>query len=171
MARAQKRSNKPSREKTTKKLKNDMRQHVLQKICKELYDSSQMNGSKKPYGSVAKIVNDMKADFPWMNRDVVNYAFKVYKGKMAESAAASDADSRTASGSGDTVASSKPKKAGRPVGSTKINKFKKDVAIRLCLDEVAVKYHDVRKASRARGNHAKKKTLRLIIGEAKKSMG
>ena len=175
MARARKRTNTTTRENTTKKLKNDMRQAVLEKICKELYDSSEKNGSKKPYGSVAKIVNDMKTDFPWMNRDVVNYAFKLYKGKMTSDNTATEGNTGSTSGSGDTpnddAASSERKKVGRPVGTTKVNKFKKDVAIRLCLDEAAMKYHNVRKDSRARGSHAKKKSLRRIIEEVKKKYG
>ena len=73
----------------------------------------QRNSNKKPYGSVAKIVKDMKTDFPWMNRDVVNYAFKKYQNEK-----------RKTSGSENIDAPSQ-KKGGRPVGTTLENKLKK----------------------------------------------
>ena len=165
MARGRKRQNKTTKETTSKKLKNDMRQAVLDKICKELYESSEKNGRKKPYGSVAKIVNDMKTDFPWMNRDVVNYAFKTYKERME---APADSEGRTAASENDVVAAPQQKKSGRPVGSTLLNKFKKDVATRLCLDEVAIRYHRMREQARALGKQGKKKGLSDIITEVKK---
>ena len=166
MARGRKRPNKITRETTSKKLKNDMRQAVLDKICKQLYESSEKNGRKKPYGSVAKIVKDMKTDFPWMNRDVVNYAFKMYKEKM--DAPSDNEDGAAADGNAvNDVVELQQKKSGRPVGSTLLNKLKKDVAARLCLDEISIRYHNMREQARAVGRQAKKKGLREIIREVK----
>ena len=144
-----------------------MRQAVLDKICKQLYESSENNGRKKPYGSVAKIVKDMKTDFPWMNRDVVNYAFKIYKEKMDAPSDNEECAAADGNAANDVVPELQQKKSGRPVGSTLQNKFKKDVATRLCLDEISIRYHNMRDEARAVGRQAKKKGLREIIGEVK----
>jgi len=129
MARGRKRQNKSTRERTTKKLKNDIHQAVLEKICKELHESSERNLSKKPYSSVAKIVKDMETDFPWMNRGVVNYAFKIYKEKMnTPDSGTADNEGRTSASENtenDLVAATSQKKCGLPVGTTLINKLKK----------------------------------------------
>ena len=53
-------------------MKHEMREHVLDKICADLLNETENNNGKKKYGSISKIVKEMKMDFPWMNRDVVN---------------------------------------------------------------------------------------------------
>ena len=58
-----------------------MRQYVLNKICVDLV-AEKKNGRNK-YGLVSKFVSEMKGDFPWITRDVVNYALKVYEKKQS----------------------------------------------------------------------------------------
>ena len=71
----------------------------------------------------------MKTDFPWMNRDVVNYAFKIYKQKMNKpDSGTSDNEERTSASENnenDLLAAPSQKKGGRPFGTTLINKLKK----------------------------------------------
>ena len=91
MVRGRKRLSKAITSKATVKKKNEMKQYLLNKICgADLLAESNMKNGKKKYGSVAKVVNDMKGDFPWLSRDVINYALKVYK-KQQQSNAVSDA--------------------------------------------------------------------------------
>ena len=164
MAGGPKWQNKSTSAGTNKKLKNDIRQAVLDKICKELYESSQRNSNKKPYGSVAKIVKDMKTDFPWMNRDVVNYAFKKYQNEKRKTSGSEDIDNNL-------VAAPTQKKGSRPVGTTMVNKLKKEVATRLCLDQIAIEYHSMRKDARADGRKAERGTFTSIVKRAKEKYG
>ena len=71
------------------------------------------------------MVKDMKTDFPWMNRDVVIYAFKIYKEKIDAPPDNEEYTAADGNAVNDVVPKLQQKKSGRPVGSTLLNKFKK----------------------------------------------
>ena len=142
MARGRKRRNNIVKEKTTKKLKHDMKEHVLDKICADLVHDTEKNNGRKRYGSVAKIVKEMKTDFPWMNRDIVNYALKVYIQKRKNNCTENVDEEEKAPSTDSTVVNLEPdqNKGGRPVGTTASNKLQKDVKICLSLNGMAIEY-------------------------------
>ena len=49
----------------------------LDQDCAQLAKATDKNKGRKPYGHVAKLVNDMKNDYPWKTRHTVNCAFKL----------------------------------------------------------------------------------------------
>ena len=58
------------------------RAKLLNDVCKELYYADLMSPTgKMPYGEVAKIIKDLKEDNPWLNRNIVNFAFKKFRAK------------------------------------------------------------------------------------------
>ena len=44
----------------------------------ELYESSEHNGGRKPYGAVAAMVNDLKDVCPWISRYTINFAYSKF---------------------------------------------------------------------------------------------
>jgi len=58
------------------------RAKLLNEVCKELDYAVLMSPTgKMPYGEVAKIIKGLKEDNPWLNRNVVNFAFKKFRAK------------------------------------------------------------------------------------------
>lgn len=124
MAKPKRGRKKATKKKSSVKLKDDIRRVILDKICSDLSKKCKDNGGRKPYGAVAKLVNDMKKDCPWINRDIVNYSFKVYEMKMK----AGPVEDSGSTGDDPSVTDgvSEIKKVGRPTGSTdKKNMMKK----------------------------------------------
>ena len=72
-----------SKEKTAKKFKKKIRQVVLGTVCDRLAEITKKG--RKPYGEVSKIVKDMKSDYPWLKRHVVDYAFRMHQKKVDNS--------------------------------------------------------------------------------------
>ena len=59
-----------------------MKIDISTKVCKELDYAVLMSPTgKMPYGEVAKIIKGLKEDNPWLNRNVVNFAFKKFRAK------------------------------------------------------------------------------------------
>ncbi len=67
------------RSKSWAKTNRDRRSKLLNEVCRELlYTVSTSPNGKMPYGEVAKVVKNLKNDNPWINRNVINFAFKKY---------------------------------------------------------------------------------------------
>ena len=116
MAKPKRGRKKATKKKSSVKLKDDIRRVILDKICSDLSKKCKDNGGRKPYGAVAKLVNDMKKDCPWINRDIVNYSFKVYEMKMKAGPVEDSGSIRDDPSVTGCV--SEPKKVGRPTGLT-----------------------------------------------------
>ena len=71
-----------TRNKLWAKTNEERRAKLLNDVCKELDYAVLMSPTgKMPYGEVAKIVKDLKEDNLWLNRNVVNFAFKKFQPK------------------------------------------------------------------------------------------
>ena len=139
---------------------------ILDKICSDLSKKCKDNGGRKPYGAVAKLVNDMKKDCPWINRDIVNYSFKVYEMKMK----AGPVEDSGSTGDDPSVTDgvSEIKKVGRPTGSTDKKKYDEKTRLRLAMDDMAIEFDSIRKDAHKKNLYVAKGTLKNIIKKYKK---
>jgi len=92
---------------------------------------------RKPYGEVSKIVTEMKSEYPWINRHVVNNSFNIYQQNMAKEGLSVEEESETDD-------SLEVKKASRPSGTTAEARLKKETVIYLAHYSMAIEY-DARK--------------------------
>ena len=98
------------RSKSWAKTNRDRMSKLLNEVCRELlYTVSTSPNGKMPYGEMAKVVKSLKNDNPWINRNVINFAFKKYvkqekeeEGKVV-ALGASVVDTNTSSSSSKTV--------------------------------------------------------------------
>ena len=63
---------------SSSKRETEAKKLVLDKCCLELYESSEQNGGRKPYGAVAAMVNDLKDVCPWISRYTINFAYSKF---------------------------------------------------------------------------------------------
>ena len=109
----------------------------------------------------------MKGDLPWVSRDMINYALKVYK-KQQQSNAISDA---TVAAPADDASEPEQKKGGSPVGMTASNKLQKDVLYRLCLDDIAIEYDTEKRNADKLGKRVATGYLKRLITKHKNRYG
>ena len=159
--------------KVATKRKNSMRQYVLNKICVDLVADEEQNNGRKQYGSVSKVVKEMKRDFPWITRDVVNYALKVHKKKTCAVVDSNSVvvDSNSVTSVGDDNSGLERKKGGRPVGTTSSNQLRKDVSYRFCLDDIAIEFDSEKRKASALGKYVPSGCLKRIIKKHKRKYG
>ena len=145
---SRKRKNPVAKQKSTKKLKLNLRKAVLDEVCAQLAEATEKNDGKKPYGFVAKLVNDMKHDYPWITRHTINYAFKLYVIDKSKEKNSSSVESVGGADSDPTSDSAPRNKGGRPRGSSYNAKFERDEATRLAQDSMAIEYDQKRKEAK-----------------------
>ena len=163
---AGKRSNSVAKQKSTKKLKLSLRKAVLDQVCAQLDNVTEKNKGRKPYGHVAKLVNDMKQDYPWITRHTVNYAFELYKRASSKEKNASVESAIDSSDTESGVACRN--KGGRPRGSTDNAKFEREEAIRLAQDSMAIEYDEKRKEAKRIGRKVENGCLEKIVKKWKR---
>ena len=67
-----------------KKVARDTQRILLATLCKCIFDVSENNEGKLPYGYMKKIVDENKKQLTWITRDTVNSAYKRYKKSILE---------------------------------------------------------------------------------------
>ena len=66
------------KQKTCTKIKKHAKYAVLKSICVEVNEAAKKNGNRNPYGLVKKMLEDMSKDYPWLNRNVINFSYEKY---------------------------------------------------------------------------------------------
>ena len=159
-----------SKQKSAKKLKLNLRKAILDQDCAQLAKVTDKNKGRKPYGHVAKLINDMKNDYLWKTRHTVNCAFKLYERDSSREKNVSSVDSSTfveeQSDAGSRSASRN--KGGRTKGSTDNAKFKRGEAIRLAQDSMAIEFDEKRKVAKRLGRKVENGCLEKIIKKWKR---
>ena len=64
--------------KTCTKIKKIAKYAVLKSICLEINESVIKNSRRKPYGLVKKMSEEMLQDYPWLNRNVINFSYEKF---------------------------------------------------------------------------------------------
>ena len=145
-----------TRSKSWAKTNQDRRLKLLNEVCRTLYYTVSTAPNKKmPYGEVAKVVRSLKEDNPWINRNVINFAFKKYMNqkKEEESSGALDATSSTKTVSTDTTKSTNTNTViiGRPKGVTNLKKQHEREVVIAAKNEITQSYLEMKKKCSEQG--------------------
>ena len=143
-----------TRSKSWSKTNQLRRVKLLNEVCKELHYALLMSPTgKMPYGEVAKIIKGLKEDNPWLNRNVVNFAFKKFQAKKKKNAALME-DGKSV-GTSRTECSSPsvtPKPSvGRPKGLTNLVKYHMKEVFMAAKNEITSEYHQEKQKKHAKG--------------------
>ena len=123
----------------------------------ELYVSSEQNDGRKPYGTVAAMVNDLKDVYPWISRHTINFAYNKF---LELKDTALDLEKL-----GDVQVP--PSQGGWPSGTTKDTKIELKSRIRQCLNACASEFHEEKNIVKRDGKYLKTGCLYEIIKKQK----
>ena len=123
----------------------------------ELYETTEKNDWRKPYGIVAEIVNDGKSVCPWISRHTINFAY----GKLIATKEKTFEEE-----SPDVIGT--PNLGGQPIGSTKEAKAELKSRLRDYLNACALEFHEEKNIAKRDGKYLKKGCLTEIMKEQKK---
>ena len=157
-----------TRHKTPTKVdrENEAKQLVLDKCCKDIEEASLKLDGRKPYGIVAEMVKDLKGVCPWINRHVINFAYKKYVKKKEDDLKKFDLiDLPDLEVPVPETSTLKP--AGRPNGTTNDAKYSLKLRIRECRNAAAAEFHEQKNIAKSNGKYVKKGCLEKIIKEQK----
>ena len=60
-----------------KQASKELKNAFLEKVCREIeYATTFSLNGKIPYGFITKIMNETKDEEPWINRNIINFAYK-----------------------------------------------------------------------------------------------
>ena len=150
------------------------RAKLLNEVCKELdYAVLTSPTGKMPYSEVAKIIKGLKEDNPWLNRNVVNFAFKKFRAKKKKNVdlfedGKSAETSRTECSS--PSANQKPS-VGRPKGLTNLVKHHMKEVIMAAKNEITSEYHQEKEKQHAKGEKLPDGWLKNKISSVCKKRG
>ena len=147
-----------TRSKSWDKTNRERRSKLLNEVCRELfYTASTSPNGKMPYGEVAKVVQSLKTDNPWINRIVINFAFKKYakqkkeEGKVVASGALvvdTDTTSSTTKTVSAATVSTKNTVIGRP---TNLKKQHEREVVTAAKNEITHDYLKMKKEHKEKG--------------------
>ena len=131
------------------------REVLLKQICEEMLyaQSTSASGQKVPWGTVTRIINESKDDFPWLNRNIINFAYKKYLEKIHKQDALS-----TTSTSPSTLSS-----GGRPKGQTNLLKHHRKETILAAKNEITELYKNEKEKRKEIGQKLPRGWLKQII--------
>ena len=122
-----------------KKASIELRRKFLDEVCTDMYNTLQSSKSKKlPWGYVTNILNEAKAQEPWITKNKINFAFKKFCAKRdLEETAAVELDS-----SKSVTTINKPCTGGRPKGSTIVNQHHYKETLAAAKNEIYALYQN-----------------------------
>ena len=98
-----------------KQASKDLKNAFLDKVCREIdYAATSSVNGKIPYGFITKIMNKTKDEQPWINRNMINFAWKKFCERKKDSKVPAPVTED------DSSSNALPSKAkgGRPKGTT-----------------------------------------------------
>ena len=168
--------------------KNEMqiRKAALETFCKSIHEAAQSNNGKLPYRYMTKFIQENKRTCPWLNRDIINSAFSRYKKKMSNPGTHSEGPTSEILVASKSVQSLKTSisdltsdsqtstriesrtKGGRPVGSSIVNKRKRQEAIVMMKNDIAREYKSEVDEAKGKSRRVRNGLLEEIIQRHKK---
>ena len=140
----------------------ELRELVLQSVCKDIHEAEISNGGRAPYGFVKEIVENMKDDHPWVTRNTIRHALEKYKFKLKETALQRERDE---------AARAQYNTGGRPKGTTKLSKREFEVNLIHCKNEITDEYQSALNDAKALGACVRKGFMDQLIREKKLAHG
>ena len=139
------------------------REVLLKQICEEMLyaQSTSASGQKVPWGTVTRIINESKEDFPWLNRNIINFAYKKYLENINKQDALSTTSAST------TTSSS----GGRPKGQTNLLKHHRKETILAAKNEITELYINEKEKRKGLGQKLPRGWLKQSIEDVCKKRG
>ena len=147
-----------TRNKSVTKREHEARKAVLNTCCLDLDDATKSNSGIKPYGMVSQMVLELKSSCPWISRDIINYAYKMFLDSKKK-----DEELKKASQPSITTTSDPQSKGGRPLGTTDTAKFNQKRITMSYLDAIAHEFHEQKNVAKREGRNVKKGCIERII--------
>ena len=122
-----------------KQASKDLKNAFLEKVCREIdYAAATSINGKIPYGLITKIMNETKDEQPWINRNIISFAYKIFckrkKSEKPETEADIPSDALPAKSKG-----------GRPKGTTHLLKHHLKESALAAKNEITCMYHEKKK--------------------------
>ena len=127
---------------------------MLDQCCRDLVASVKKNVGRKPYGEVSKIVRDLKGVCPWINRHVIDFAFKKFIKTQAKSIT-----SPVVKEYSHDVPETSTRPRGRPTGTTDSDKLQHKYNVARAYDTVAIEYYQEKIIALNKGKNLKRGCL------------
>lgn len=115
-----------------KEASRELRSKFLERVCTDMFSTMKSSKTKKlPWGYVTNILNEAKAQEPWITKNKINFAFKKFclKRNLEEIEPVLDS-----SKSVKTI--NKPCTGGRPKGSTIVNQYHHKLTLAAAKNEI-----------------------------------
>ena len=133
-----------------KEATKELRKSFLEKICMEIDSAVRASeNGKVPYGFVTKIINETKAEEPWINKNIISFAWKKFCGRNDTK----DAGRITDNQHDDSSKKSSRSKGGRPKGTTLLMKRHLKESVIAAKNEITSMYHEERKQYKKKGEN------------------
>ena len=113
------------------------------------------------------MVRDLKGVCPWINRHVIDFAFK----KFSETQAKLITTPRVEEDGCGVVETTSTKTPGRPAGTTDADKLKHKHRVAKAHDTADIEYHNVKMIARKKGKNVERGCLKKIIKTQKQKFG
>ena len=139
---------------------------MLDQCCRDLVASVKKNVGRKPYGEVSKMVRDLKGVCPWINRHVIDFAYKKFIKSQAKSIT-----SPMVKEDGHDIPETSTRPRGRPTGTTDSDKLLHKRNVAQAHDAVANEYHQEKIIALNKGKNLKRGCLKKIIEKQKQKFG
>ena len=158
------------------------RNALLEELCRGMYEAYKVNGNRLPYRHLAKLLKEVQPANEWLTRNKLNKAFIKYRSKHEvmdiETVVkkppktvcvkkTSDSLLSNLSNVSSTITSNSNKPAGRPVGTTMLQKKSDEMKLIDAKNEIAQKYNKLREAAARTESRVKYGSLKKIIQTVK----
>ena len=126
------------------------------------------NGGRKSYGVVSNMVRDLKGVCPWINRHVIDFAYKKFIKNQAKPITPPVLEG-DGSDVPDTSTGTRPR--GRPTGTTFADKMSHKYNLARAHDAAAIEYHREKITALKKGKYVERGCLKKIIEKQKAKFG
>jgi len=114
--------------------KKAYRNKVIERLCAEMdYAARSSPNGNVPYGFIKKILEEIKDEEPWVNRNLISFAYRKYCARMKKSSIQSPIQSSP-------ITSPSTRQVGRPKGSTNMRKHHLKEVVLAAKNEIATIY-------------------------------
>jgi len=156
------------------------RNALLEELCRGMYEAYKINGNRLPYRHLSKLLTEVQPENEWLTRNKLNKAFIKYRKVMdvgvvapvpnepPKTVCVTTNDSLLSSLSNvSSTVPSKSKSAGRPVGTTMLQKKNDEMKLIDAKNEITEKYNKVRESAARMESRVKYGSLNQIIKSVK----
>ena len=136
-----------------KQATKELRNAFLEEICKQIDSALRASGNGKvPYGFVTKIINETKTEEPWINKNIISFAWKKFSERNITKGVEKVVDNQRDDCSVKELKTSRLK-GGRPKGTTLLMKRHLKESVIAAKNEITSIYHEKKKECNKKGEN------------------